>query len=158
MAKLTAAGDALVYSTYLGGTSDEEARALAVDVNGVAYVAGSTRSVAFPAVRLVGTGGLLDVFVTQITDVPIIQFTSATYQVNETAGNVTISVQRIGDTTGTATVQFATSDGTATAGSDYGPWDGDAALGDAELRAGQIVATFTVPIINNGSAARATRR
>ena len=47
VAKLTAAGDALVYSTYLGGTNDEEARALAVDVNGIAYVAGSTRSVAF---------------------------------------------------------------------------------------------------------------
>ena len=153
VAKLTAAGDALVYSTYLGGTSDEEARALAVDVNGVAYVAGSTRSVAFPAVRLVGTGGLLDVFVTQITDVPIIQFTSATYQVNETAGNVTISVQRIGDTTGTATVQFATSNGTATAGSDFGtvgvatPPSGTLGFGP-----GQIVATFTIPIINNGSA------
>ena len=57
MAKLTAAGDALVYSTYLGGTSNEEARAMAVDVNGIAYVAGSTRSVAFPAERLVGTAG-----------------------------------------------------------------------------------------------------
>ena len=150
--KLTAAGDAFVYSTYLGGTNDEEARALAVDVNGVAYVAGSTRSVAFPAVRLVGTGGLLDVFVTQITDVPIIQFTSATYQVNETAGSVTISVQRIGDTTGTATVQFAASNGTATAGSDYGtqgsttPPSGILGFGP-----GQIVATFTIPIINSGS-------
>ena len=152
VAKLTAAGDALVYSTYLGGTNDEEARALAVDVNGIAYVAGSTRSVAFPAVRLVGTGGLLDVFVTQITDAPIIQFTSATYQVDETAGSVTISVQRIGDTAGTATVQFAASDGTATAGSDYGtqgsttPPSGTLAFGP-----GQIVATFTIPILNSGS-------
>jgi hypothetical protein len=104
-------------------------------------------------VRLVGTAGLLDVVVTQITDVPIIQFTSATYQVNETAGNVTISVQRIGDTTGTATVQFATSNGTATAGSDFGtvgvatPPSGTLGFGP-----GQIVATFTIPIINNGSA------
>ena len=150
--KLTAAGDAFVYSTYLGGTNDEEARALAVDVNGIAYVAGSTRSVAFPAVRLVGTGGLLDVFVTQITDVPIIQFTAATYQVDETAGSVTISVQRIGDTTGTATVQFAASNGTATAGSDYGtqgsttPPSGTLGFGP-----GQIVATFTIPILNSGS-------
>src|SRR5678815_1163412 len=121
-------------------------------VNGVAYVAGSTRSVAFPAVRLVGTGGLLDVFVTQITDVPIIQFTAATYQVDETAGSVTISVQRIGDTTGTATVHFAASNGTATAGSDYGtqgsttPPSGTLGFGP-----GQIVATFTIPILNSGS-------
>ena len=150
--KLTAAGDAFVYSTYLGGTNDEEARALAVDVNGIAYVAGSTRSVAFPAVRLAGTGGLLDVFVTQITDVPIIQFTSATYQVDETAGNVTISVQRIGDTTGSATVQFAASDGSATAGSDYGTLGVTTPpAGTVGFAPGQIVTTFTIPILNTGS-------
>ena len=156
--KLTAAGDAFVYSTYLGGTNDEEARALAVDVNGIAYVAGSTRSVAFPAVRLVGTGGLLDVFVTQITDVPIIQFTSPTFQVDETAGSVTIGVQRIGDTTGTATVQFAASNGTATAGSDFGtqgsttPPSGILGFGP-----GQIVATFTIPILNSGPSCKGDR-
>ena len=150
--KLTAAGDAFVYSTYLGGTNDEEARALAVDVNGIAYVAGSTRSVAFPAVRLVGTGGLLDVFVTQITDVPIIQFTSATYQVDETAGSVTISVQRIGDTTGSATVQFAASDGSATAGTDYGTQGVTTPpSGTLGFAPGQIVTTFTIPILNSGS-------
>ena len=95
---------------------------------------------------------MLDVFVTQITDVPIIQFTAASYQVDETAGSVTISVQRIGDTTGTATVQFAASNGTATAGSDYGtqgsttPPSGTLGFGP-----GQIVATFTIPILNSGS-------
>src|SRR6185295_9715124 len=151
VSKLSAAGNSLVYSTYLGGTNDEEARGLVVDTNGIAYVAGSTRSVAFPAQRLVGTGGLLDVFVTQITDVPIIQFTSAIFQVTETSPAVTINVQRIGDTSGAATVHIAASDGTATAGVDYGTagvsTPPSATLG---FGPGQIVTTFTIPIINNG--------
>ncbi len=39
---------ALVYSTYLGGTGDEEANGIAVDASGDAYVAGYTISPNFP--------------------------------------------------------------------------------------------------------------
>ena len=48
VAKLNAAGSALVYSTYLGGSNYEYARAIAVDSAGNAYVAGMTWSTDFP--------------------------------------------------------------------------------------------------------------
>ncbi|MCW3097807.1 MAG: Cell surface protein, partial [Chthonomonadaceae bacterium] len=42
------AGTALIYSTYLGGTSQDEAFAIAVDSAGNAYVAGDASSINFP--------------------------------------------------------------------------------------------------------------
>ncbi len=48
--KLNAAGSALVYSTYLGGSSSDLARGIAVDAAGSAYVAGDTLSSNFPTV------------------------------------------------------------------------------------------------------------
>ena len=52
VAKLALAGDALtlVYSTYLGGSGEEEANGIAVDQQGAAYVTGSTDSADFPLV------------------------------------------------------------------------------------------------------------
>lgn len=47
VAKFTADG-ALVYSTYLGGSSEDEAIAVAVDAYGSAYVTGYTQSTNFP--------------------------------------------------------------------------------------------------------------
>lgn len=49
--KINAAGSALVYSTYLGGTRDEDGRSIAVDSAGNAYVTGSTDSTNFPTVN-----------------------------------------------------------------------------------------------------------
>lgn len=46
--KLNTLGDALEYSTYLGGAGVEMARAIAVDVSGFAYVTGITVSSNFP--------------------------------------------------------------------------------------------------------------
>jgi Beta-propeller repeat len=48
VAKLNAAGSALVYSTYLGGTGSDGAAAIAVDSTGNAYVTGGTESTNFP--------------------------------------------------------------------------------------------------------------
>src|SRR5262249_35738374 len=48
VAKINAAGTALVYSTYLGGNSDDHAAAVAVDSSGNAYIPGSTYSSNFP--------------------------------------------------------------------------------------------------------------
>lgn len=44
VAKLNATGTALIYSTYLGGTLDEEGYGVAVDASGNAYVTGYTSS------------------------------------------------------------------------------------------------------------------
>jgi hypothetical protein len=49
--KLNASGSALVYSTFLGGTSSEEGRSIAVDGNGSAYLTGGTTSANFPTTR-----------------------------------------------------------------------------------------------------------
>ncbi len=142
--RLNPAGGALLFSTYLGGAGDDVAQAIAV-ADGSAYLTGSTNSTAFPtAAPIQGLAGLLDAFVTQIAEGGTIQFTTSSYQVNEAGGSITISVQRVGDTTPTTTVQFATSNGTATAGADY-----TAASGTLTFSPGQIIRTFTVPILNN---------
>jgi hypothetical protein len=46
--KVSAAGDALVYSSLLGGSNNDSAFAIAVDGSGDAYVTGSTDSTDFP--------------------------------------------------------------------------------------------------------------
>jgi len=48
--KLSADGSQVLYSTYLGGTSDDTALAIAVTNTGHAYVAGSTDSTDFPRI------------------------------------------------------------------------------------------------------------
>jgi hypothetical protein len=48
VSKLNAAGSALVYSTYLGGSGDEFGNRIAVDASGHAYVTGATASTNFP--------------------------------------------------------------------------------------------------------------
>lgn len=70
--KFNSSGNALVYSTYLGGTDGSEvARALAVDSQGNAYVAGNTNSKDFPITpgsfqrTLAGSLGA-DAFVTKL--------------------------------------------------------------------------------------------
>jgi hypothetical protein len=143
--KLTATGGALVYSTYLGGAGDDVAQAIVVDVDGIAYLTGSTNSAAFPiAAPIQNAAGLLDAFVTQVADGGIIQFTAAGYQVNENAGSITIGVQRTGDTSGPASVEFVTSDGTATAGADY-----QAVSQTLVFAPGQVVTSINVPILDD---------
>jgi hypothetical protein len=48
--KLSPAGNSLVYSTYLGGSSGENVRRIAVDKGGKLYVTGETASSDFPAI------------------------------------------------------------------------------------------------------------
>ena len=48
VAKLNAAGSALVYATYLGGSGSDAAGAIAVDSSGNAFVSGATASADFP--------------------------------------------------------------------------------------------------------------
>ena len=67
--KLSAAGNALIYSTYLGGSDTDIGRGIAVDTGGRAYVTGYTQSANFPTQNPVqaALGGLSDAFVFKIT-------------------------------------------------------------------------------------------
>jgi hypothetical protein len=51
VAKLSADGSRLIYSTYLGGSGFESGNAIAVDLAGAAYIAGETNSPDFPVVN-----------------------------------------------------------------------------------------------------------
>jgi Beta-propeller repeat len=67
--KVNAGGTAVVYSTYLGGSSDDEAYGIAVDGSGNAYVAGETSSSNFPTTSgayQTSNGGNYDGFVTKL--------------------------------------------------------------------------------------------
>src|SRR5205085_517991 len=48
-----------------------------------------------------------------------LQFSNTAYSINENGGTATITVTRTGGSGGSVTVNYATSNGTATAGSDY---------------------------------------
>ena len=65
--KLNAAGSALVYSTYLGGSSGDKGFGIAVDASGNVYVSGETDSKDFPTVNRIqaAVAGGADVFVTK---------------------------------------------------------------------------------------------
>ncbi|MDR6556810.1 hypothetical protein J2809_001152 [Arthrobacter pascens] len=61
--KLNAAGTAVVYSTYLGGSGDEFGLSVALDASGSAYVTGDTTSADFPT-----TAGAFDTALTGFGD------------------------------------------------------------------------------------------
>ncbi|HLJ48114.1 MAG TPA: SBBP repeat-containing protein [Bryobacteraceae bacterium] len=67
---LSAAGNSLLFSTYLGGTFDDDGYGLWVDLNGNVYVTGETGSFDFPvtpqAFQQNYGGGVNDAFVTKL--------------------------------------------------------------------------------------------
>jgi len=68
VSKLNAAGSALVYSTYLGGSGSDAGTGIAVDSSSNAYVTGYTNSTNFPTVNplQVSNGGGYDAFVSKL--------------------------------------------------------------------------------------------
>jgi Calx-beta domain/FG-GAP-like repeat len=99
-------------------------------LNGIAAISSSTG----------GLGVLLNVTPTTV------QFSASSYSVNVTAGSDTITVTRSGGSGGTVTIQYATSDGSAHAGTNYQATSGSLVWGAGDSAA----KTFTIPIIDNG--------
>ena len=75
VSKLNAAGTAILYSTYLGGmtpaansSGGDRGNAIAVDINGDAYITGTTESTDFPTVNAMQphNGGTQDAFITKL--------------------------------------------------------------------------------------------
>ena len=67
--KLSNSGASLIYSTYLGGGSDDEGWGIAIDGSGNAYVTGDIHSSNFPTQNAYQTGiqGYVDAFVTKLS-------------------------------------------------------------------------------------------
>jgi uncharacterized repeat protein (TIGR01451 family) len=70
IAKLAADGQALVYSTFLGGAQADAASAVAIDADDDVYVAGVTNSTNFPTQDPLqaALAGVVDVFVAKLND------------------------------------------------------------------------------------------
>ena len=71
VSKLNAAGSAFVYSTYLGGSDQEDGESIAPDSAGNAYITGNTFSTNFPTANAIqpangGTTITQDAFVTKL--------------------------------------------------------------------------------------------
>jgi Zn-dependent metalloprotease len=107
-------------------------------------VADSGETVNLALSNAVGAGiGARGTAVLTITDAsPVVQLSAATYTVKEAGPVATITVVRTG--TAPFSVQYATSDGTAVAGSDH-----TAASGTLSFAAGVVSRTFTVSITND---------
>ncbi|MGB7444890.1 MAG: Calx-beta domain-containing protein, partial [Coleofasciculaceae cyanobacterium] len=80
----------------------------------------------------------------EITPTGTFEFSQGNYSVNEDDGTVTITVERAGESNGEISLDYATSDGTATASSDY-----DAASGTLSFGDGETTKTFTIKINND---------
>ena len=125
--KLSAAGNQLVYSTYLGGTGSDVGYSIAVGSPGNAYITGQTSSTNFPTQNPAQAvfGGSFDAFIAKISPTPDL--------------NVDLSAERsqvpVGDTFSvTATATNVTPDVlTAIAPLSALSWTGD---GDVELVSG----------------------
>lgn len=69
VAKVNPTGSSLLYSTFLGGSSDESGLGIAIDPTGTAYVTGRTASAVFPTTAGAfdtTLGGTRDAFVTKL--------------------------------------------------------------------------------------------
>ena len=69
VSKLNSGGSALVYSTYLGGSSSDSGQGIALDSAGNAYVTGNTASINFPVTAgafQTASGGIYDAFVSKL--------------------------------------------------------------------------------------------
>ena len=71
VAKITPAGDAIGYATYLGSINPDQANAIAVDSSGNAYIAGYAYGGKLPVSSplQVNSGGLYDVFVSEFNTI-----------------------------------------------------------------------------------------
>jgi hypothetical protein len=122
VAKLNAAGNDLLYGTYLGGSGSDIGQAVAVDVSGIVYVAGKTTSNNFPvssnAYQATYGGGTSDAFVAKLNPMqttPTAQLLFASYlggTGNDSARGIAVDPSGNIYVTGSTTGSFPTTAGT----------------------------------------------
>jgi len=120
LTKLSPTGSALVYSTYLGGTGEDDGSGISVDADGNAYVAGFTQSADFPATagafQTTFGGGYGDAFVTKLdpTGSALVYSTYLGGTDSDAAGNPGLAVDASGNayvTSETTSTDFPTTAG-----------------------------------------------
>ncbi len=170
VAELNAAGNALVYSTYLGGADEDVGYAIAVDAAGQAYVAGATDSVDFPTLSAEQSqpGGDGDAFVANLS--PSGEVLSSTYLGGtgkdvayglalDAAGNQYVAGYTLSTNFPTVGAVQATCGGTICIGGDGFvtklPFDTTPPTSEAAIPVCRGPVTFTVTDNPGGSGARA---
>ncbi|MFY9224977.1 MAG: Ig-like domain repeat protein, partial [Blastocatellia bacterium] len=136
--QLSATGNSLLNSTYLGGNSDDRGSGIAVDASGNAYVIGQADSTNFPTTMgaFQSTGGG-DAFVTKlilVTTTPTITTVTSSPNPSVFGQSVTLTAtvtQQSGTTTPTGMVEF---------------FDGSTSLGTATLNASSQASIMTSAI------------
>lgn len=164
--RMLAGGYQMAYSSYWGGSRHDQGHSIVVDRVGSAYIAGTTDSTDLTTTegaydRSCGPGGECnvfsssdgsgytltagDAFITKVGEPGKIQFTDWNFRASEGAGFITAKVFRSGGNAGKVTVDYASSDGTATAGVDYTPVSGTLIWNEGETGGKNIL----IPIIND---------
>jgi hypothetical protein len=80
-----------------------------------------------------------------------VQFANASSSVAETAGTASVSVTRTGGSSGSVSVDYATSDGSATAGSDYSAATGTLSWADGDSSAKTLTVSINDDIDSEGN-------
>jgi hypothetical protein len=174
--KLNAAGSALIYSSYLGGTGNEDysgnGAQLAIDPAGNIYVYGSTNSTNFPTVNPIqpALAGGYDAFLTKISSgvslnkkkltfpTQVVGTTSATSVVTLTnLGNNTLTITSIavtGDFAQTNTCSSVTSGGSCTIDVTFTPLASGTLTGDITITDSEIDSPQTISLTGTGTDVR----
>jgi hypothetical protein len=113
--KLNTTGSALIYSTYLAGSTNDKVHGLAVDSGGNAYVTGATQSDDFPTTAgafQLGLAGTSNAFVTKLNPTGSAPLVYSTYLGGNTSdGANSIVIDKSGNayvTGGTTSTNFPT--------------------------------------------------
>ncbi|HUQ34402.1 MAG TPA: lamin tail domain-containing protein, partial [Pyrinomonadaceae bacterium] len=143
---VTASGTApLTYQWYQGTAPDTSTP---VGTNSTSYTTPALSNTTNYWVRVSNSTGTANSNTATITvnalNPGALQFNSATYSVNENGGSVTITVTRTGGSDGAVSINYATSNGSATSGSDYTATSGTLSYANSETSK-----TFSVPVIDD---------
>ena len=124
LAKMTSAGTAYAYSTFLGGSGEDYGNDVAVDSNGDAYIAGYSSSSNFPVLNAAqaSNAGSQDAFVARVstsTEASISINNASVTEGNSGTKTITFTVSLSKAMGNAVSFTASTSAGTATAGNDY---------------------------------------
>jgi hypothetical protein len=131
--------------TFPGGNTSNHSCSIPILDDGTPESAKTaTFSLQLVSVGTIGSQGTTTLTIYDDDGTGTIQFSSPTYLVNENAGSVTVQVTRSAGSTGSANVDYATSNGTALAGADY-----TGVSGTLHFITGDLSETFVIPILDD---------